>query len=50
MEWKGKLDKRTEAEDEESGDKAAKAPDRAGVSSRNNYLFLIDKTETGPCL
>lgn len=35
MEWKGKLDKRTEAEDKESADKAAKARDRAGVSSRN---------------
>lgn len=35
MEWKGKLNKRTEAEDKESADKAAKARDWAGVSSRN---------------
>lgn len=35
MEWKGKLDKRTEAEDKESADKPAKARNRAGVSSRN---------------
>lgn len=39
MEWKGKLDKRTEAEDKESADKAAKARDRAGVSSRNLTIF-----------